>query len=206
MPPSPPPVAVLTGGVGSGKTTVSDRLAALGAVIVDTDLIARQLVRPGQPGLLALCERFGTGILTPAGELDRQAMRLRAFAVPEVRQQLEHILHPLIESEARSQLAALSGSPYAVLVVPLLVETGLFADLSPVIVVDTPEQLQLERLMQRDEISETQARQMLQAQASRQARLSRADHVLHNSGSRCELIEQVDQLHADLLNRFETTA
>ena len=201
-----PPVIILTGGIASGKTAVSDRLGKLGARVIDTDQIAHDLVRPGQAGLAAICQHFGTGVLDQTGALNRQAMRQRIFDDPEARRQLEAILHPLIESETRTQLAVPTSAPYVVLVVPLLIESGLFADVSPVIVVDAPESVQLERLILRDGITEQQARQMLAAQASRPARLARADHVIQNQASLSELIEQVDQLHSDLLASFQRPA
>ncbi|MFU8832427.1 MAG: dephospho-CoA kinase [Wenzhouxiangella sp.] len=195
----PAVLVALTGGIASGKTAVSDRLAALGAAVVDTDLVAREVVEPGQAGLDRLTEAFGENILTSERQLDRQRLAEVIFADPDQRRILESLLHPLIEARTRELIQARSDAPYVVVVVPLLVESGLFDDADRVVVVDLPEEIQLERLRKRGGISVEQARQMIASQASRQQRLQRADHVIDNSASLAELDQRVRQLHHDLL-------
>jgi len=194
-----PLLVALTGGIASGKTAVSERLENLGAVIVDTDLIAREVVEPGEQALAELVDAFGAEILDVDGALDRKALGERVFANPEQRRHLEAILHPRIEQRARQRIDEHQNAPYIVVVVPLLVESAVFSDADRVVVVDVPENIQIDRLLKRTGIGEQQARQMLAAQATRNERLDRADHVIENSGSLAELDVQVRQLHADLL-------
>lgn len=196
-------VVALTGGIASGKSLVAERLRALGAVVVDTDCIARELVEPGTPGLQAIVESFGPAVLAPSGELDRAAMRERIFSDPQARKRLDALLHPLIETEARHRLSGLDGAPYAVLVVPLLVETGLFADADSVILVDAPESDQLARLRRRDGANADSARRALAAQTSRDQRRRLAEHILDNSGSVEDLLQQVDELHRRLCKHYK---
>lgn len=177
-----PIIIALTGGVASGKTAVSDRFAELGVPVVDTDLLAREAVAPGSPGLAEVAAAFGPEMIGPGGNLERAALRRRIFDDPAARDRLEDILHPRIADAARRQLAALD-VPYAILVVPLLVESGLFEDADRVLVVDVPEQVQIERLMRRDGSTRKQAEAMLAAQASRERRLEQADDVIENTGT-----------------------
>lgn len=193
-----PLLVVLTGGIASGKSAVSDQLAHLGVPVVDTDLIARQVVEPGSPGLEALVGRFGDRILEDCGRLDRARMREIVFSDANARKQLEEVLHPLIEHEARHQIERHRGADYVLVVVPLLVESGLFPDADRVVVVDVPEPIQLDRLTQRDGIDHDGARQRLAAQAGREARLAVATDVIDNSGSRAELRQQVEALNERL--------
>lgn len=191
----------LTGGIASGKSAVADMLADLGAAIIDTDVIAREVVASGEHGLQQVIDVFGDGILLPDGHLDRPKLRRLVFAEPDKRLQLEAILHPLIRQ--RTLLAAEAAShqnpPYLVLVVPLLVETD-FAQLTDrVLVVDTDPQMQIERLMRRDASSEAEARRIINNQAGRDARLAVADDVLENSGSLDDLRGKVADLHARYL-------
>lgn len=189
----PIPVVALTGGIASGKTAVSDRFAALGVPVVDTDTIAREVVAPGTSGLAAVVAEFGPEILDADGGLDRAALRRRIFSDPAARRRLESILHPRIAAEARRRIDAAEG-PYAVLVVPLLVESGLFADADRVLVVDVPESMQVERLLDRDGMDADAARAALDAQAPRSRRLAAADDVIDNSGSLQALDDQVRAL------------
>lgn len=185
----------LTGGVASGKSTVAALFAAHGAPIIDTDLIARELVAPGQPALAEIAERFGPEALSADGTLDRPWLRRRIFADDAARKALEEVLHPLIRAGVQRRLETLE-APYALVVIPLLVETTSYdALLDRVLVVDVPEAIQLERLMARDGMDESLARAMLAAQASRQARLARADDVLDNNGPPEALAPQVERLH-----------
>ena len=188
----------LTGGIASGKSTAARRFAELGATVIDADEIAREVVAPGRPALAEITARFGAGVLTPAGELDRRALRERVFADSRERHDLEAILHPRIRAEMARRAAAAAG-PYVILVIPLLVEAGERADLDRILVVDAAEEAQIARLRSRDGGSPEQARAMLAAQASRAARLARADDVLHNDGSVDALRAGVDALHRSYL-------
>ena len=188
-----PMIIALTGGVASGKSVVSDRFAELGVPVVDTDVLAREVVAPGSAGLSEVETAFGSEVVDGDGRLNRAALRRRIFDDPAARRRLEQILHPRIAAEARRRLAAVE-EPYAVLVVPLLVESGLFEDADRVLAVDVPDRLQAERLMARDGASRSQARAMLEAQASREERLARADEVIENTGSLETLLRQVDGL------------
>jgi dephospho-CoA kinase len=188
-------VIALTGGIASGKTAAADAFAALGVPIIDTDLIAREVVAPGTAGLAAVIDAFGHSIRNPDGSLDRATLRRLIFADSDARKRLEAILHPLIAAAAQKQLKAVSG-PYCILAVPLLVESGLFEDADRVLVVDVPESVQIERLMQRDGNNRSQAEAALAAQVSRQLRLSRADDVIDNSGSLADLHAEVARLDA----------
>ncbi len=185
----------LTGGIASGKTTVSDLFAARGIDVVDTDVLARQVVAEGSEGLGALVAHFGTGILAADGGLDRRAMRERVFASTTARAELEAITHPRIRAAAVTQLAACT-SPYALLAVPLLYEHhDAYAWVDRILVVDVSRQTQLQRLLVRDGVDEALANAMLDAQASREQRLAIADDVLDNEGDLATLEAAADVLH-----------
>ena len=189
----------LTGGIASGKSTAAKFFGALGVPILDSDQIARDVVEPGQPPLGRLVERFGPSILTPDGHLDRPALREIVFSDPMARADLEALTHPAIGAamEARS---AETGGPYQILVIPLLVEKNLSAHVDRVLVVDCEEQLQLKRLRAREGSTLEQARAILNAQASRAARLKAADDVIHNDTDLNAVREQVAALHARYLD------
>ena len=184
----------LTGGIASGKTAVADLFASLGAGIVDTDRIAREVVAPGQPGLEAVRGEFGEGVIRASGKLDRRALREVVFADPQARRRLESLLHPLIRARTMEALEQVQ-APYAVAVVPLLVETGFGELVDRVAVVDCPRAIRLERLMARDGMDREQAESMLNAQVDRQTRLAAADDVIDNGGSRSSTRRQVQRLH-----------
>lgn len=175
-----PLIVGLTGGVASGKTVVSSRLGSLGASIVDTDVIARELVCPRSPGLRAVVAAFGDSVLSADGQLDRRQLRQLVFDDAHARHLLESILHPLIRAEARAQVHSATGA-YVVLVVPLLVESGQYEWVDRVLVVDAAPELQHRLLTLRDDVSADLATSMIGAQASRQRRLERADDVMRNS-------------------------
>jgi dephospho-CoA kinase len=192
----------LTGGIASGKTTVANLFATRGAALIDTDVIAREVVEPGQPALQAVVEAFGPGVLGSDGRLDRRRLRETIFADPAARRRLESILHPAIraEMERQSRAAAMARpDAYQLLVIPLLAEGGRRDHVDRVLVVDAPEDLQVERLVARDVVTEEQARASLRAQATREARLAIADDVVHNTGRLDELEAQVAALHARYL-------
>ena len=191
---SVPPRIGLTGGIASGKTTVANLFAELGAAVIDTDVIAREVVEPGQPALEEIATAFGEEVLLPDGSLDRSALRARIFASAEDRARLEAITHPRIRLEALRQADA-AGGPYQLIVVPLLVQSPLRESMDRILVVDCPEQVQIERLMARDADSEEQARRILAAQSSRDERLAIADDVITNDGSLDDTRRQVAALH-----------
>lgn len=184
----------LTGGIGSGKSAAAACFAVHGIHVVDADDAARWVVEPGQPGLEGLIERFGSGILQPDGCLDRAALRQQIFSDPQQRLWVEQLLHPLIRQAIADNLAG-ARSDYALLVSPLLIERGQYRQVRRVLVVDVPEALQLQRVLQRDGGSEAQARAILQAQLSRDERLRYADDVIDNTGSLQALEARVLQLH-----------
>ncbi|AYH42533.1 dephospho-CoA kinase [Azoarcus sp. DN11] len=194
-----PYVVGLTGGIGSGKSAAADRFAELGVAIVDTDVIAHELTAPGGRAIPAIREAFGDAVITPEGALDRKAMRDRAFADPNERRRLEAILHPAIGAESLRQVNAAS-TPYVMLVVPLLVESGKYRErCHRLCVVDCPVDVQIARVMTRSKLPEDQVRAIMATQASREQRLAAADDVINNSGDLGALIAQVDRLHEKYL-------
>jgi dephospho-CoA kinase len=195
--PSPFRVA-LTGGIASGKTTVANLFAELGVPLIDTDVIARQVVEPGHPALTEVVQTFGPGVLDAEGRLDRRRMRERIFSDPAAKQRLEAILHPAIRVEMEHQSRA-AGGPYQVLVIPLLTEGRRRDHVDRVLLVDVPEELQVQRLMMRDGVTHPQAEASLSAQATRAERLALADDVVRNTGRVDELRESVAQLHQKYL-------
>lgn len=193
--PRRPFVVGLTGGIGSGKSTVAELFAARGASVVDTDVIAHEITAAGGAALDAIRDRFGDGVLRADGALDRDAMRARAFDDPRAREALEEILHPMIRAESERRIAAAPG-PYVMHVVPLLVESGGRAGrFDRVLVVDCPVPVQIERVRRRSGLSIDRIESILAAQASREARLAAADDVIDNGGDADALPVQVDALH-----------
>ena len=192
-------VVAITGGIGSGKTTVANQFAALGIEVVDADLIAREVVEPGTPALAAIASHFGPGILDEQGRLDRRALRERIFSEPAAKSWLNALLHPIIRSEMLRQCAA-ANSPYCLLVVPLLVENRLTELAERVLVIDVDEATQIERTCRRDGVSREQAQAILASQASRSERLAMADDVLDNQSGTTETIrERILALHETYL-------
>lgn len=189
----------LTGGIGSGKTTVADMLAARGAAVVDTDLIAHQLTMPGGLAIPEIHAQFGAAFLTPDGAMNRARMREYVFAEPDAKVRLEAILHPLIRIETERAAAEAQGV-YLIFVVPLLVESRGWKDrVSRVLVVDCQEVTQVRRVMSRSGLTEPQVHAIMAAQVSREERLAAADDVIDNDGEASALIPQVEQLHARYL-------
>lgn len=191
----------LTGGIASGKSTVSARLAQLGAVVVDADRLAREVVEPGTAGLAAVVEEFGDDVLTDDGTLDRAALGALVFASDDRRRALEAIIHPLVRA-AGAELEA-SAAPGALVVhdIPLLVEAGRAEDFDAVVVVDVGTDVQIDRMVRDRGMSEDDARARIAAQASREQRLAVADVVIENTGSLDDLLARVDEVHADLTTR-----
>lgn len=192
-------VVGLTGGIGSGKSTVADLFVEQGAGLVDTDAIAHALTAAGGAAMPALVDEFGRNILAADGALDRAAMRQLVFADPSVRSRLEGILHPLIRQISDERCRAAS-SPYVILAVPLLVESGGYRDrCDRIAVVDCPESLQIERVMARSGLAAGEVEAIMAAQATRQQRLAVADDVVVNDAGRTKIYEQVKALHANYL-------
>ncbi|MEC6161248.1 MULTISPECIES: dephospho-CoA kinase [Klebsiella] len=185
----------LTGGIGSGKSTVADAFSHLGVNVIDADIIARQVVEPGTPGLSAIVQRFGPQILNEDGTLNRRALREQIFAHAEDKSWLNALLHPQIQQETRRQMQ-LATSSYILWVVPLLVENRLSAKADRVLVVDVPKETQIERTMLRDRVSRKHAEHILAAQATREQRLAVADDVIENMGSPGAIASAVARLHA----------
>lgn len=188
----------LTGGIGSGKSAASARFAALGAEVIDTDRLSRELVEPGQPALREIIAAFGEGMLDTQGRLDRGLLRERVFGDAAARKRLEEILHPRIR-DAMLARAEDSTAPYVVFVIPLLFEAGQRALVDRVLVIDVPEPLQRARVAARDGFDDAQIAQILAAQVDRATRLSGADDVICNDGSIAELHAAVDRLHHQYL-------
>ena len=189
----------LTGGIASGKSTVSRIFSELGVSVIDADEVSRRVVEPGTSGLAALISRFGRDILGPDGRLDRAALRARIFTDPAARRDVEAILHPLIRAAMDADAAASQG-PYVILAIPLLVEGGRGNRVDRVLVVDVDEATQIARVVNRDGVPEAQARAILAAQASREQRLNAADEVIRNDGSVADLRHQVQILHQRYLD------
>jgi dephospho-CoA kinase len=190
----------LTGGIGSGKTTVSNLFSALGVPIIDTDVISREIVAPHQPALEKIRHAFGDDVFTNAGDLDRRALRQIIFTQPEKRRKLEEILHPLIKNEVMRKIQhyeAEENSLYCIVVVPLLIESGWTDLVNRVLVVDVTEKTQIQRATPRDGVSSEQLSAILDNQAKRRTRLEVADDVIDNSGNLAELENQVNQLHLE---------
>ena len=183
----------LTGGIGSGKSTVSSRLAELGAFIVDADLVAREIVEPGQPALAELADAFD-GVLNPDGTLNRAELARQAFATPEATEKLNAITHPRIRARTEElfKQGRESGAQVLVYDMPLLIENGEVDKVDHVLVVDAPDELRIDRLVQHRGLDEDDARRRIAAQIDRVSRLNAADTVLDNSGTVEQLLEQVD--------------
>lgn len=188
----------LTGGIGSGKSTVANAFAQLGIQVVDADIIARQVVEPGSPALGAIVDYFGPQMLSSEGELNRRLLRERIFDNEEDKAWINALLHPLIQQETQRQIAHAS-SPYVIWVVPLLVENQLQHRANRVLVVDVSRNTQLRRTMLRDNLTPELTEKILAAQATREARLAVANDVIDNNGAPDAIASDVARLHASYL-------
>lgn len=194
----------LTGGIGCGKSTVADLFAARGAAIVDTDVIAHSLTAPGGAAMAELVRQFGAGVVDGSGAMDRGKMRELVFSDALAKQRLEAILHPLIRA-ATLQAAAQANGSYVIFAVPLLVESGGWAQrVRRVLVIDCPESLQISRVMARNSLPEARVKSIMATQATRAQRLAAADDVIDNGGDVAALLPQIERLHALYLD-FSTT-
>lgn len=191
-------IVALTGGIGSGKSTVADAFSRLGIVIVDADIIARQVVEPQTPGLRAIEAHFGKDIINSDGTLNRRLLRERIFSRPEEKAWLNALLHPMIHQETQRQISAAT-SPYVLWVIPLLVENQLQHKANRILVIDVLPETQLQRTMLRDNVTRQHAEQILAAQATREARLAVADDVIDNNGAPETIASDVARLHAHYL-------
>lgn len=187
-------VVGLTGGIGTGKTAVAGLFSALGVPVIDADTLAREVVRPGQTAHEEIVSAFGSEVLTSTGELDRRLMRERVFADPGKRSRLEAIVHPRVYAEIERQLNALDDA-YAIVVVPLLIETAGIDLVDRVLVVDAPKELQIERVSRRDNTTRDDVERILAAQLDRETRLQAADDVIENDSSESSLARKVSMLH-----------
>ncbi len=188
----------VTGGIGSGKTTVARLFSSLGVPVIDADELAKQVVVPGQPAYGEILQLFGPGILTKSGELDRRRLRKRVFSDSAKRADLEAIIHPRVYAQMKQELECLE-TPYAVVVVPLLIESGGDEFVDRVLVVDSPEELQIARTCHRDGATRAAIEKILATQLDRGSRLSAADDVIENNASEEALEEEVSRLHRQYL-------
>ncbi len=200
-------VIALTGGIGSGKSSVANILAELGAAVIDTDEIAHDLTAAGQPGARAIAQEFGAGYLDAGGALDRKRMRELVFSDAAAKQKLETLLHPMIRAEVADRIARVtavtsSRPPYIVLVVPLLIETGAYRKLAQrVLVVDSDEQQQVARVVRRSQLTPAAVAAIMANQASREERLRHADDIVRNDGDLATLRASVEALHQKYLEK-----
>ncbi len=191
----------LTGGVASGKSTVAAYLSEMGAVIVDSDQLAREVVTRGTPGLAQVVAAFGPGVLTAEGDLNRPLMGSIVFKDPAARKRLEAIIHPLVAARSAELVAAAGDAALVVQDIPLLVEGGMAANFDEIIVVDVPEEVQVERMVRDRGWTETDARARMAAQATREQRCAVATFIIDNTGTREELRARVAETYAALLAR-----
>lgn len=190
----------LTGGIGSGKTTVSDHFKSFNVPVIDTDVISRQVVEPGSPCLNKIASHFDENILLENGELNRAALRKIVFENHEEKNWLEQLLHPAIREETRKQLTLLT-APYAILSSPLLIGSPDEDLTDAIIVVDIPEDQQVERVVKRDSSDAALTQKIIDSQLSRKARLQKATYIVDNSGSLEDTLKQVEKLHKTLLSK-----
>ncbi len=189
----------LTGGIGSGKTAASDHFKTLGIDIIDADIAARTVVEPNQPGLKKIAEHFGENILLADGNLDRAALREKIFSDPDEKQWLEALLHPLIRDEINRSIQTAT-SPYVIFVSPLLLETDQHNLCNRILVIDVPEEIQIERAASRDDNTYEQIQKIIASQIPRQQRLDKADDVISNTKGLSELHQAVEDLHKNYLS------
>ncbi|WP_029133314.1 dephospho-CoA kinase [Sedimenticola selenatireducens] len=188
----------LTGGIGCGKSAVTDCFATLGVPIIDADVVARAVVEPGQPALREIVEQFGTDALLPDGTLNRAWLRGHIFSNPDAKSTLEGILHPRIRSEMHRRLDEFD-TPYAIFSIPLLFETGQDKGVDRILVVDCAPELQISRVARRDQANEAQTKSIIASQIDRKSRLAKADDIIDNSGTLDDLRPMVEHLHQKYL-------
>jgi len=192
-------VVGVTGGIGSGKTAATDRFQSLGITVVDADLASRVVVESGRPALKAIEGHFGSGVIAPDGQLDRRALREIVFADPDERKWLERLTHPLIAQEILSQIQS-STSPYTILVSPLLLEGNQHQMVDRILVIDVPQDIQINRTIRRDTTTEAGVKAIIAAQMQRQQRCDKADDIIVNDKDLASLHEAIDRLHTTYLD------
>ena len=196
----------LTGGIGSGKSTVARALQTKGVQLVDADQIAREVVNPGEPALQAIADKFGPLILGPDGSLNRSELKQRIFSDPEAKKTLESILHPRIRARILERVEQATNTPYVLADIPLLVENNYPSFFDRVVVVDCTEEQQIARVLARDELDEATIKRIIQSQASRKTRLAAATDIIDNSGDLDSLNSQIQKLHETLLSLVQSSA
>ncbi len=187
-------VVGLTGGIGSGKSTVAKLFAERGAAIIDADVTAREVTQTGSSAYTSIIKHFGDNVVLEDGSLDRTRLRQIIFHDPKERLWLEKLLHPLIKDEMQQQIAKMH-APYCIAVIPLLLEVEFYSFINRILVIDTPEAEQVRRVMLRDNISQTEVEAILESQASRHDRRAKAQDIIINDGNPEDLIPQIDKLH-----------
>ena len=196
----------LTGGIGSGKSTVARALQTKGVQLVYADQIAREVVNPGEPALQAIADKFGPLILGPDGSLNRSELKQRIFSDPEAKKTLESILHPRIRARILERVEQATNTPYVLADIPLLVENNYPSFFDRVVVVDCTEEQQIARVLARDELDEATIKRIIQSQASRKTRLAAATDIIDNSGDLDSLNSQIQKLHETLLSLVQSSA
>lgn len=196
----------LTGGIGSGKSTVAKTLRSKGIVLVDADQIAREVVEPGEEALVEISKTFGTEILLQDGSLNRAALKQKIFSDPSAKKQLEGILHPKIRQRILKRVDEATITPYVLADIPLLVENHYADYFDRVVVVDCTEEQQIARVKSRDELSEAQIKKIMLSQANRQTRLAAATDIIDNTGDLKSLQSQIEKLHETLLSLVQSSA
>lgn len=196
----------LTGGIGSGKSTVAKTLQSKGITLIDADQIAREVVAPGEPALIAITNTFGSEILLEDGSLNRAELKQKIFSNSVYKKQLENILHPSIRQRLLQRIDEASNTPYVLADIPLLVENKYPSYFDRVVVVDCTEEQQIARVRSRDELSEAQIKRIMQSQASRQTRLAAATDIIDNTGDLASLQEQIEKLHETLISLVQSDA
>ncbi|MCG8581332.1 MAG: dephospho-CoA kinase [Bacteroidales bacterium] len=198
-------VVALTGGIGCGKSAVSNHLQTLGVPVIDADHLAHQLVQPGSPALVEIQNTFGESVIDNRGCLDRSALRNIVFDDPQQRKQLENILHPRINAAMKEWLKSQTAE-YVILVIPLLFETGQQTVADRILLVDCYESIQIDRVLQRDKLSKKQVRQIIASQVNRQTRLQGADDIIENNSTQAMLIKATNDIHEKYLKLAKKTA
>jgi len=196
----------LTGGIGSGKSTVAKTLQSKGVTLVDADQIAREVVAPGEPALIKITQTFGPEILLQDGSLNRAELKRKIFSDPNAKEQLENILHPSIRQRLLQRVEQAADTPYVLADIPLLVENHYVDYFDRVVVVDCTEEQQIARVKSRDELNETQIKKIMLSQASRQTRLAAATDIIDNTGDLKSLQSQIEKLHETLLSLVQSSA
>lgn len=194
----------LTGGIGSGKSTVTKYFEQLGVPVIDADIITRELVKPGEDALKEIEAHFGPEIIQNDGQLNRAWLRARIFENADERKMLENILHPRAKSHAQKCISELN-APYCILCVPLLIESGWNDIVQRILVIDIPRELQIQRTMERDGIPKNQVETIINAQIDRNSRLAAADDILENTGDKSSLLKQVETLHQQYIKQAKTS-